>query len=122
MQLKPLVALFLTTLPALTAAQPLSTDLADPQQAMQAKPVFPTDMETRAVPAELTSLPLAALEKRQLDGDILLPLIELMTKVLKGLVQGGGSGLGVEPEEVRVMLDELKKIRNEQHKGTMASS
>lgn len=45
-----------------------------------------------------------------------------MTKVLKGLVQGGGSGLGVEPEEVRVMLDELKKIRDEQHKGTMASS
>jgi len=45
-----------------------------------------------------------------------------MTKVLKGLVQGGDGGLGVEPEEVRVMLDKLKKIRDEPHKDTMDSS
>lgn len=61
MQLKPLLALFLTTsLPVLTAAQPLSgeTNLANPEQAMQDTSVFATDLERRAVPAELTSLPL----------------------------------------------------------------
>lgn len=60
MQLKPLLALFLTTsLPVLTAAQPLSreTNLANPAQAMQATSVFATDLGRRAVPAELTSLP-----------------------------------------------------------------
>lgn len=44
--------------------------------------------------------------------------------MLKGLVQGGGggSGLEVQPEEVRVMLDELKKLRDDSHKDAMASS
>lgn len=42
--------------------------------------------------------------------------------MLKGLAQGGGGGLGVQPEEVQVMLDELKKVRDGSHKDTMASS
>jgi len=63
MQLKPLLALFLaTSLPVLTAAQPLSTNLADPEQAMQDTSVFAIDLGRRTVPAELTSLPPAAME------------------------------------------------------------
>lgn len=62
MQLKPLLALLTTSLPVLTAAQPLSgeTSLANSVQVMQEKPVFATDLidsTRRAIPAELTALP-----------------------------------------------------------------
>lgn len=65
MQLKPLLALFLTTsLPVFTAAQPLSGEinLANPEQAMKDTSVLTADLGRRTVPAELTSLPSDVME------------------------------------------------------------